>query len=114
MLSPTEIAKNRVLMKHARAWIKHLSLTQSKIAERMGVSEPTVSKWLDGKQPMTTAQLTDLLKILDIPIEAFLSPPGDNERALIVKRLLNLARDITAEELTAIESLISRRPKDPK
>jgi transcriptional regulator with XRE-family HTH domain len=112
MLSPDEIAKNRAVMRYARDWIKHLQLTQSRIAASMGVSEPTMSNWLAGKQSMSTAQLIELVRHLGISIEAFLTAPGDKKSAQRVVRLLNLAQNITDDELTAIESLVSR--KSPK
>lgn len=114
MLSPEEVAKNRLVMRYARDWIKHLSLTQSKMAALMNVSEPSMSNWLAGKQSMTTAQLTEFVDKLGISIEALLTPPGDAASATRVRQLLTLAQDITDDELSAIEALVSRKTRGEK
>ncbi len=112
MLSAEEVAKNRQIMRYGRAWIKFLSLTQSKIAILMNVSEPTVSNWLSGKQSMSTAQLVELSEKLGIDVATFLTAPGDKAQAVRVRRLIALAQSITDDELSAVESLISRKGAD--
>lgn len=113
-LSPEEIARNLEIIRFARAWMKIAGLTQSRIAEIMQVSEPTVSKWLNGKQTMSGSQIVQLTEILEISVQALLTEPGDKEGALRVARMLAMARFITNEDMDAFEFLMRRKQSEPK
>lgn len=89
-LTPAEIEANRHFVRFVPAWIRHRKLTQAKVADKMGVSEGTMSKWLAGKQGMLNAQLWALCQILNIGPEEIVCAPGDTETPQKLRRAAKL------------------------
>ena len=112
-LSPDEIGRNQAPLQHVRSWLRLRKKSQKTLAHDMGVSEPTVSKWLSGAQGMSVAQLFELAKLLDCQPAGLLSSPDEAQRAARLRRLMELASgldDAGLETLIAVAEQISPRP----
>ena len=94
-----EIARAQVALRHVPAWLRYRELTQAALAERMDVSEPTVSKWLQGKQRMAIAQLVLIAQILETPWETLFEPPPGDGTGSRYKALAEAAQGLTNEQL---------------
>lgn len=66
--------KNREAMR-AVAWLlDRAKITQRDLAERMDVSETTVSKWINGQIPPDLERLLAISALLDLPLYAIFAP----------------------------------------
>lgn len=101
VLSEVEISLNREALRHLPAWLRFRRLSQHEIAERLGVSDPTVSKWLQGKQSMTVAQFFAIARILNAGPEEVLFPPPPNGAAERYREIAEIVEDMSAEDLQA-------------
>jgi len=97
-LTPEEIEENLQLLQHLPAWFRHRGLTQAAVANKLGTSEATVSKWLRGRQRMNVPQFLRIAQLLDADPAELLAPPGDAAQAERIRRALRLARDLDAEK----------------
>lgn len=102
-LSSSEIAANRSDMAGIRAWLKYRGHNQRFIAEALGVSDATVSKWLSGKQSMTVAQFRQIAGLLDATPEELMAGPEQRARSSRYQRLASLAARMTDDQLQALE-----------
>ena len=50
------------------------NMTQSQVAERIGVSKPTLINWEKGKTKIPFASLVELCKIYNFPLDAIFLP----------------------------------------
>ena len=74
-LTPAEIAARREQLRYLTVWLDYRGVTQRRLAERLSVSEATVSKWLGGTQAMSVAQLATIAQLLDCePYELLCAP----------------------------------------
>ena len=60
-------------------------LSQTDLANQVGVTNKAVSKWENGKAKPTTAVLKKLAVLFDIPIEKLLCRRGEKKRVAITK-----------------------------
>ena len=66
-------------MRNADRWREHKGVTQRQMAEKVGVSEPTISKWFNSKASPKLLQLAELAEVLKIPLQVFIfSHPDDD------------------------------------
>jgi transcriptional regulator with XRE-family HTH domain len=56
-----------------KKWRKLRKLTQEELAERLGVSQPTISRLESGLLPMTISQLSKFSKELQVSMDDLLS-----------------------------------------
>jgi len=105
MLSESEIGLNREALRHIPAWLRLRSLTQRDLAERMGVSEATVSKWLQGKQSMTVAQFVAISRILGAAPEEALMPPPDAAVVYKYKEIAEIVDTLSSDDLAAFVAI---------
>ncbi len=59
-----------------RAELVRQKLSHRQFAERVGISQPQISKRLSGELPMDTAELERFAAALGVPIERFLTAPS--------------------------------------
>jgi transcriptional regulator with XRE-family HTH domain len=55
-----------------KQYLADQSLTQVELAERMGVSQPTISDWLSGKTSPSAKKLKELSSITGVSIDELL------------------------------------------
>lgn len=76
--------KNRL-----KEWRKRRKMTIRQLAEKVGVDHTTISRWENGKSPLTTSDLVTLARILDCSVfhlifDAHDIAQTDTERAFLV------------------------------
>lgn len=107
-LTPAEIDLNRKSVAGLRTWLKRSEYNQRLLAEALDVSEATVSKWLSGKQSMTTAQFCQIAGILGAEPEELMAGPEQRARSARYARLAKLAGQMTDEQLRALEGVAAQ------
>jgi transcriptional regulator with XRE-family HTH domain len=60
-----------------RAEIGRQRLTHTELARRMGVTQPTVTRWVNGTNRLDLDDFERLCRALDLPPERFLRAPED-------------------------------------
>lgn len=63
-----------------RAEVGRQQLTHRALGELLGLSQPQVTKRLNGVIPLDTAELDKLAAVLGVPVDRFLSTPGVEAR----------------------------------
>ncbi|MGV4856363.1 helix-turn-helix domain-containing protein [Acetobacter senegalensis] len=96
-LTPDEIAKNRHTLRFVKSWMKLRNVTQRKLAEDLSMSEPTVSKWLNGKVNMTLSQFVHVAEILNAKPEELLFDPSERDKSQKYKEAAELAENLDAD-----------------
>lgn len=100
-LTEDEIAKNRHTLRFVKPWMKLRGLTQRKLSEELGMSEPSVSKWLNGKVNMTLSQFTKVAELLNANPEDLLFDPKEKDKASKYKEAAELAESLEPEAFHA-------------
>lgn len=59
-----------------RAEVGRQQLTHQRLGELIGLSQPQVTKRLNGVLPMDTAELDRIAAVLSVPVDRFLSAPS--------------------------------------
>lgn len=80
-LSQAEIDQNLRMVSHLKAWLRAKKCTQEHIANELGVSHGTVSKWLRGYQAMNLSQFSAVAALLGVAEEKLLFAPEQAEDA---------------------------------
>lgn len=75
--SPEEVQANLELVRHIPAWLKRKRKTQQWLADGIGKSTGTVSKWLSGQQGVSAGQLYEVAQLLGVEVRLLLSSPDD-------------------------------------
>lgn len=102
-LSPEQEEYNRQILRFVRPWMRFRKLSQRAIADGLGLSEATVSKWLNGRQTITIAQFTALCQLLSAaPEEVLCGSPHDFHDGNLMRRLAELSQQLTDEQLRAM------------
>ncbi len=70
--------------------------TQRKLAEALDMSEPSVSKWLNGKVNMTLSQFVRVAEILETTPESLLFDPSELDMSQRYKEAAALAASLDA------------------
>lgn len=100
-LTPDEIERNRNALRHIKPWLKYRRLTQRQLADRLGMSEPAVSKWLRGIQGMSVAQFMQIASILEASPDELLFAPPEAQKATRYRKAAEIAHDLDESELEA-------------
>lgn len=100
-LTPEEIAKNRHTLRFVKSWMKLRKITQRKLAEDLSMSEPSVSKWLNGKVNMTLSQFVRVAEILEAHPEELLFDPAEKDKAQKYKEAAELAENLAPDAFEA-------------
>lgn len=102
---PFEPSVQREALQFLGDWLRWRDLSQRQLAELVGVSEPTVSKWLSGKQSMTIGHLYVVARVLNAaPEELLAAPPSSNP---INDRMRNLSRLVARMSDTELDGFIA-------
>jgi len=113
-MTPDEIIRNKRLLTHVKAWLRFRDKNQRTLAEALDVSEPTVSKWLQGKVAVTVAQFSQIASFVDAAPEELLNAPPDADKARRYRRIAEVARDMPDEALEEWLSLGKRLAQHDK
>lgn len=68
-------------MERLRQYLDDQQLTQTQLAERIGVSQPTVWGWLNGEYSPSVESLRALSKVTGLSIDDLLDRPSRSFRA---------------------------------
>lgn len=104
-MTPEQIARNRALMAPVKAALKLQGYNQRFIAEKLCVSEPTVSKWLSGRQSMSYEQFRSIAALIGAKPTDLMGGAEDNVRLSRYEALAKLAADMTDDQLAALEAV---------
>lgn len=92
--------------------MKEKGVTQKELAELLGVSQPSVNKWISGKGFPTADKFVEIVKYLDIVSEFFpgyrkINREEDSEVDLMRRELAALRKDmgIVKKELNIFDKL---------
>lgn len=78
---------NAYFKRNAESRLRALGMTQKSLAEKMGVSEVTVSRWLSGSSGLTVGTLERIASALETTSSALLSDGAKNENTNIIERI---------------------------
>ena len=104
-MTPEQISRNRALMAPVKAALKERGFNQRYIAEKLNVSEPTVSKWLSGRQSMSYEQFRSVAALIGAKPKDLMGGPEDNARLTRYEALAALASTMTDDQLAALEAV---------
>lgn len=79
------------------AWREHLGLTQDSLAQKIGVTKGTISRWEAGKRDMGLADLVNVANALGVEPLALLRAPEDYDAAKAIDRFARLVDRVGAE-----------------
>jgi transcriptional regulator with XRE-family HTH domain len=112
-LTPEEIAANRRAVQHVSEWLRYRDYTQIKLADSLGVSKATISKWLSGTQGMSVAQFLDIARFCDCRPEELMMSPNHRETAIRYRRLAEALNGMPEDRFDAVVAgLLAMIPKD--
>lgn len=105
-LTPHEAEQNRNALQHVKAWLKFRDMTQRRLADHLGMSEPAVSKWLRGKQAMSVAQFVRVAALLDARPDELLFAPTERVKASRYNKLAEGLDQLTDAQLAAVQVVV--------
>ncbi len=100
-LTAAEMERNRHLLRHVKKWLKHRDKTQRDLANHLGLSDASISKWLMGRQAMTVAQFVEVSNFLSATPEQLLFAPPDRFRADRYRVAAQVAAELSDADLAA-------------
>ncbi len=86
-----------------REWMKAKGLTQEKLADRLGISQGTVSKALKSKTILTEEYLVGIAEALDVEVADLFRDPASPTREELLRGLTD------TEKLTVIRMIEALR-----
>lgn len=109
--------ERRLSGEYLQAWLNHLGLRQADLAARLGVTNPTVSKWCAnraGLKPNTVIAIAEALGIRDVDLFRW---PGDVDNSVIeeerlIARLRELDPERRAHALRILDATLDFNHKD--
>jgi transcriptional regulator with XRE-family HTH domain len=93
-----QLMEQRRMLRHVPEWIRRNNLRQKDVANALGVSEATVSKWFRGDQRMSVGQLRQIAALLKVHIGDLLQSPDDVRLGQKVEDTLAVMDKLTDEE----------------
>ncbi len=84
--------------------LKKKDMSQSKLAEKLGIKQPSVGKWISGKSSPTAENLIEIIRILDLVEEFF---PGHRKVSDIEKKFPGDDIDSMEEKIALIEKRLA-------
>lgn len=85
-----------------RVFLTEYKVKQNALADAVGVSTGTVSKWVSGKQPMSLADIERVSNALGVRPEVFLSGEGPTPPPPNPTRDTNPTRDKTTDQTRVV------------
>ncbi|GAB5376492.1 MAG: hypothetical protein AcusKO_29540 [Acuticoccus sp.] len=98
-----------------KAWLDHLKVRQNELARRIGVSAPTVSKYVSGKSGIdmgTAIAIAEALEISDADIFGFPPKKGEERTESADEMLRPLSPAARKRALRALRSYIEAELSD--
>jgi transcriptional regulator with XRE-family HTH domain len=95
----TEIAARRGQLRYLTVWLRYREVSQRWLAERLGVSEATVSKWIGGTQAMSVAQLATVAQLLDCEPYELLWSPHETAKSKRYKEFAEILDSLSPSDL---------------
>lgn len=110
-LTTEDVRRNQIALRYVKAWLTYRGMTQKRLADMIGMSEPAVSKWLRGKQSMTLAQFTLVADLLDARPDELLFAPPDRSKATRYRKIAEGIKDMSDDNLDTLAALIDAMRK---
>lgn len=98
-------AFQRELLEHVPAWLKFRGLKQKDLAEYLGTTEGSVSKWISGGDAMKFGLIAKIATFLQAEPGDLMHPPPGRGLTKPVANLLDAAEGLDAEELDRLAEL---------
>jgi transcriptional regulator with XRE-family HTH domain len=65
-------------MEALRTYLKDRAITQAEFASQLGVSQPTVSEWINGESFPTVTRLAEISRRTGISVDKLISEAADS------------------------------------
>ena len=87
-------------------WMNRASLSNAQLAKRLGVKDPTVSRWLDGSipKPATLPALAKALGVSEKALRASVGPRAGRRQSVTGRQIADLQERVTGLE-SALQEL---------
>lgn len=97
-----QLAEQRTMLEHLPKWLRMRGLRQKDVAAGLGVSEATVSAWINGGQQMSVGQLRQIAVLLRAEPGDLLQPPEEAGISAKVEETLGLMDQLSESEWEAV------------
>jgi transcriptional regulator with XRE-family HTH domain len=107
------LAEQKAMLQHVPAWLRFRGMNQRQLAERLGVKEASLSKWLAGTDNMRVGLLRQIARIVKAEDGDLMEPPPGKGLTSAVSDLMDAADGLDAEQLAhlaAMARLLKRKP----
>lgn len=91
---------------YIKEWRKRRLLTQERLAERIGMSTPSVSRVERGEQPYSEPMLTAIAEALNCEPADLLRPPSDPAREEWLRLLNRMGVEKSAKALRLVKTFL--------
>lgn len=99
-----QLTEQRLMLEQLPKWIKLRGLRQKDVALALGVSEATVSQWINGGQQMSVGQLRQIAKLLQAEPGDLLCNPDEKSLTAQVEETLTVMDQLSPEEWAQVLS----------
>lgn len=93
-----QLAEQRTMLEHLPSWLRMRGLRQKDVAAALGVSEASVSGWVNGGQQMSVGQLRQIAVLLKAEPGDLLRPPNEPSVSKKVEDTLGLMDELNDNE----------------
>lgn len=93
-----QLKEQKVMLENLPKWLKQAGLSQKDVANALGVSECTVSKWVRGLQAMSVGQLRQIAVLLNAKPSDLLRAPDDTDLTPKVEETLKVMDQLSDAE----------------
>lgn len=97
--------EQKAMLQHVRAWLRFRGMTQRQLAERLGVKEASLSKWLAGTDGMRVGLLRQIARIVEAEDGDLLAPPPGKGLTTAVTDLMKAADGLDTEQLAQLAAM---------
>lgn len=84
---------------HLRAWREAVGLTQQQVANKVGTTHATVSRWESGVQAIPPKKFNELAAVYGATPAELLFPPADRTMAQRLHRAVEIIKNLNDQEV---------------